>query len=69
MSDDIRISTAASMRKYLYPLHKNTIIQMCRMGCFKTAHKKGRGVKSPWFISGAEVIQWKLSRHATIQDS
>ena len=69
MSDDIRVSVAAKMRKYLYPLHTRTIQRMCIEGCFKTAHKKGRGPTSPWFISGAEVIRWKLNRHAVLQDN
>jgi hypothetical protein len=69
MSDDIRVSTAARMRKYLWPLKPCTITRMCAEGCFKTAHKKGRGPTSPWFISGAEVVQWKMNRHAVLQDN
>ena len=68
MSDDIRVSTAAQLKKYLYPLTRSTINRMCQSGCFKTAHKKGRGPTSPWFISGAEVVRWKLNRHAVLQD-
>ena len=68
MSDDIRVSVAARMRKYLYPLAPRTVANMCANGCFRTAHKKGMGKNSPWFISGAEIIQWKLNRHATLLD-
>jgi len=66
-AQDIRISVASRMPKYLYPLHRSTIQRMCESGCFKTAHKKGRGRTSPWFISGAEVIAWKLNRHAIVK--
>jgi hypothetical protein len=69
ISDDIRVSTAARMRKYLFPLSPRTIQLMCVQGCFRTAHKKGMGKNSPWFISGAEIIQWKINRHAIVQDN
>jgi hypothetical protein len=69
VSDDIRVSVACRFRKYLYPLHKATVQRMCIEGVFKTAHKKGRGPTSPWFISGAEIIQYKINRHAVVQDS
>jgi len=68
ISDEVRVSVAARMKRYLFPLSTRTIQLMCIRGCFKTAHKKGMGKNSPWFISGAEIVRWKLNRHAVIQD-
>jgi hypothetical protein len=69
INDDIRLSTAIRMKKYLWPLKHATVANMCVNGVFKTAHKKGMGKNSPWFISGAEIIAHKINRHAVIQDS
>lgn len=66
--DDVRVSTAARMKKYLFPMSPRTVRNMVENGCFKTAHKKGMGKNSPWFISGAEIIAWKINRHIVIQD-
>lgn len=65
MSDDITCSIACRYRKYLYPLTISSIQKMCQHGVFKTAHKKGAGKKAHWWISGAEIVQWKINRHAT----
>jgi hypothetical protein len=65
--DDIRVSVACRMKKYLSPLSKATVSRMCESGTFKTAHKKGMGKNSPWYISGSEIIQYKLNRYATLR--
>jgi len=68
LTGDVSVAVAARSPKYLFPLHRSSISRMCSAGVFKTAHKKGNGGKtSPWFISGAEIIQHKLSGHATIR--
>lgn len=67
LTGDVTVVVAARSPKYLYPLSRATITRMCASGVFKTAHKKGAGRTSQWFISASEIIQHKLSGHATIR--
>ena len=67
LTGDITVSIAARLPKYLYPLSRSTITRMCVSGVFKTAHKKGAGEKSQWFISGAEIIEHKINNHASVK--
>ncbi len=64
---DVEVSVAARLPKYLFPLSRRTISNMCVNGVFKTAHKKGFGRNSKWFISGSEIIQHKINQHATLK--
>jgi hypothetical protein len=64
---DVSASVAARSVKYLAPLSTRTVQRMCSQGVFKTAHKKGAGRNSQWFISGAEIIEHKINNHATLK--
>ena len=68
MTGDVEISVAARMARYLAPLSRRRIAELCQQGVFKSAHKKGFGRNSKWFISASEIIQHKLNNHAVIRD-
>ena len=60
----VTASLVARKKKYLYPLSIQSVERMCRDRVFKTATKLGPGKKAHWFVSSAEVIQYKLNRNA-----
>jgi hypothetical protein len=65
---DVDVSVAARLPKFLYPLSRRRITQLCQQGFFKSAHKKGAGRNSKWFISASEIVRHKLNHHAIIQE-
>jgi hypothetical protein len=67
LTGDVTVAVAARMPKYLHPLSRRTIALMCERGIFKTAHKKGGGRTSQWFISASEIVQHKLNSHGSVR--
>jgi len=67
LTGDVTASFAARSKKYLAPLSPRRVQQMCAEGVFKTAHKKGFGRNAQWFISSSEIIQHKISQHASLR--
>ncbi len=65
----VRVAIVARHRKYLYPLSLRQVERMCRDGVFKSATKLGSGDKAHWFVSSAEIMAYKMSRHSTQIDN
>lgn len=61
----VPIAIVARHKRYLYPYSLESCERMCRNKDFKTAVKLGPGRKAHWFVSVAEVLDYKLKRHAS----
>lgn len=60
----IPTSVISRMPKYLHPLSERMVRRMCEEGVFNTAYKPGMGKRGRWLVSAAEIIQYKIKRHA-----